>query len=85
MDKVIDTLCDGNKTLIKLYETSTPTEFRKKITSQDNVDRAVRVYITTCINDVMLHVIGIITRYMKPMGDMIIAGHYRYYEPNELI
>lgn len=86
MDKVIDTLCGGNKTLIELYKTSTPPEFRKKITSQDNIDRAVRVYITTCIREVVLHVIGILTRYMKPMGDMIIAGTdaFNMYLPDNL-
>ena len=74
MEDIIDILCGGKKSLIESYNKDKPTDFRKQLKNQEDVDKAVRVYITRIINDVMLYVIGIITRQMKPMGDMIIAG-----------
>mgnify|MGYP004365338893 CR=1 FL=1 len=86
MEQVMNILCNGSKSIIESYNTDKPTVFRKKIKKQEDVDKAVRIYITLLIRNVMIYVIGLITKKMKPMGDMIIAGTgaFNHYLPDDV-
>jgi len=80
--KVIDTfikdkLCQGDALLYKYYQDVNVEKFKSRLSrigNDEDVDVFIQTYITDAVRDVILSVIGELTVYMKPYGDLIISG-----------
>ena len=81
--KVIDTfirdrLCQGDALLYKYYQDDVNVQkFRSRLSrfgNDDDVKVFIQTYITDAIRDIILLIIGELTKYMKPYGDLIISG-----------
>ena len=70
-------LCKNDPTLIRYYENNQVVKFRKrlaKIGDDSSIEQVVYTFVTDAIRDVVYDIIGKLTIFMKPMGDLVITG-----------
>lgn len=71
-------VCHGDSVLLNYYHTDNIKGFRRRLEilkiSQKDIQKIVYVYVTDIIRDIILDVIGNLTKYMNPMGDIVISG-----------
>ena len=71
------TLCKNDSTLLRYYQNGQILKFRKrlsKISDDSSVEQVVYTYVTDAIRDIVYNIIGKLTVYMKPAGDIVISG-----------
>ena len=79
VDKFIKkTLCQGDETLYRYFQNEEVSKFRRRLqilkVDQKTLEQAIYSYITDSIRDIILEAVGSLTKYMKPMGDVIVSG-----------
>ena len=70
-------LCKNDATLIRYYQNGEILKFRKrlsKISDDSSVEQVVYTFVTDSIRDIIYDIIGKLTLYMRPMGDLVISG-----------
>jgi len=70
-------LCKRDKVLLKYYDEGKVREFRARLSSRHkdtNLKEMLYVYVTDTIRDIVYKIIGELSEYMKPMGDLVISG-----------
>ena len=71
-------LCQDDKLLYKYYQDVDVQKFRSRLSKFKNIDDdisvVVQTYITDSVRDILLNIIGNLTQYLKPYGDLIISG-----------
>ncbi len=71
-------VCHGDDILLKYYHTGNIKGFRRRLeilkVSPKDIQKVVYVYVTDTIRDIILDVIGNLTKYMQPVGDIVISG-----------
>jgi len=70
---IFKNLCKGDKVLLKYYDNGNVTAFRKRIKNTDLKDM-LYVYVTDTIRDIVYKIVGELSEYMKPMGNLVISG-----------
>ena len=76
-DFIKTNLCKDDATLIRYYENNDVQKFRKrlvKLSDDNSVEQVVYTFVTDSIRDVLYDIIGKLTLYMRPMGDLVISG-----------
>lgn len=76
-DFIVNHLCKGDSTLLRYYENDDIMKFRKRLSklSDDNsVEQVVYIFVTDAIRDIIYDIIGTLTSYVRPMGDLVISG-----------
>lgn len=74
-----DVLCQKDPVLLKYYEDTDVKKFRSRISRMykdrdSDFQTVVQTYVTDSVRDIIRETIGDIGKYMRPMGDLIIAG-----------
>lgn len=78
-------VCHGDALLLKYYQDGKIKSFRRRLEilkiDPKDIQKVIYTYVTDVIRDVILHTIGNLTRYMEPMGDLVISGGeaFNYY------
>ena len=70
-------LCKDDSTLLRYYENTDVVKFRKrliKLSDDSSIEQVVYTFVTDSIRDVIYDIIGKLTVFMRPMGDMVISG-----------
>ena len=70
-------LCKDDPTLFRYYENNEIVKFRKrlvKISDDSSIEQVVYTFVTDSIRDILYEIIGKLTVFMRPMGDMVISG-----------
>jgi len=70
-------LCKGDKVLLKYYDQGNVSAFRKRLHTKykdTDLKDVLNVYITDTIRDIVYGIVGEISAYMKPMGNVVISG-----------
>lgn len=71
-------VCHGDPILLKYYQSGKIKSFRRRLeilkVDPKDIQKVVYTYVTDVIRDVILDTIGTLTKYMEPMGDLIISG-----------
>lgn len=77
-------VCQDDPVLVKYYEAGDAQKFRKRLGKTD-VSDAVHTLITDATRDIILSTVKVLSRYMRPMGDLIISGGeaFNMYLPKE--
>lgn len=79
------TVCHGDALLLKYYQDGKIKSFRRRLeilkVDPKDIQKIIYIYVTDTIRDVILDTIGNLTRYMNPMGDLVISGGeaFNYY------
>jgi hypothetical protein len=76
-DFIKTNLCKGDATLLRYYENNDVQKFRKRlvrVSDDDAVEQVVYTFVTDAIRDILYDIIGKLTMYMRPMGDLVISG-----------
>ena len=79
------TVCHGDALLLKYYQDGKIKSFRRRLeilkVDPKDIQKIIYIYVTDTIRDVILDTIGNLTRYMEPMGDLVISGGeaFNYY------
>ena len=63
--------------LEKYYDQDKVVEFRRRLVSkhgEESLDKMIYVVVTDSVRDIILNTVGNLTQFLKPMGDMVIAG-----------
>jgi hypothetical protein len=63
--------------LEKYYDQDKVAEFRRRLVSkhgEESLDKMIYVVVTDSVRDIILNTVGNLTQFLKPMGDMVIAG-----------
>lgn len=63
--------------LEKYYDQDKVAEFRRRLVSkhgEESLDKMIYVVVTDSVRDIILKTVGNLTQFLKPMGDMVIAG-----------
>lgn len=72
------TLCQGDETLYRYFQNEEVSKFRRRLqilkVSQKTLEQAIYSYITDSIRDLILDEVGSLSKYMQPMGDVIVSG-----------
>ena len=73
------TLCQNDSVLYKYYQDDEYQKFRARISrlykdKDSDFETVIQTYITDATRDIIRETIGDIGKYMRPMGDLIIAG-----------
>jgi hypothetical protein len=72
------TVCHGDAILLKYYQDGKIKSFRRRLeilkVNPKDIQKIIYTYVTDTIRDIILDTIGNLTKYMEPMGDMIISG-----------
>lgn len=66
-----------DKTLEKYYKDDDVASFRRRLVSKhpdESLDKMIYVVVTDTVRDIILNTVGNLTQFLKPMGDMVIAG-----------
>lgn len=75
---VEQTICRGDKTLLRYLENGDAKAFRRRLAilkvPHKDIEKVVYSYVTDSIRDIILKSVGRITNYMSPMGDLVISG-----------
>ena len=70
-------LCQDDDVLYKYYETGQTRKFKARATRlypEADFDNVVHTHVTDSIRDIIREIIGNLSEYMRPMGDLIISG-----------
>ena len=71
-------ICQNDKLLYKYYETVQIKKFRRRLqilkVDQKVLEQSIYVYITDSVRDIILSFVGKLTKFLRPMGDLIISG-----------
>ena len=82
-DKTVDTfvkktVCQGDQILYRYFQNEDRMRFRRRLeilkVDPKVIEKAVYSYVTDSIRDIILDTIGNLTRFLKPMGDLIVSG-----------
>lgn len=82
-DRTVDTfvkktVCQGDPILYRYFQNEDRMRFRRRLeilkVDPKVIEKAVYSYITDSIRDIILDTIGNLTRFLKPMGDLIVSG-----------
>ena len=71
------TLCRDDPTLLRYYENGEILRFRKRLVrlgDDDSIEQVVYTFVTDAIRDILYDIIGKLTVFMRPMGDLVISG-----------
>lgn len=85
LQKFMKTNLFFNDTILeKYYEQGDVKSFRARVLrvhKQDSFEKMLYAFVTDLSRDIILKMVGEITTYMRPMGDIIISGGeaYNYY------
>lgn len=73
-----DTVCQNDKMLLSYYNNGRVSAFRRRMeilgVDSKKIQKIVYTYVTDSIRDIILDSIGRLSKYMKPVGDMVISG-----------
>ena len=78
-------VCHGDALLLKYYQDGKIKSFRRRLEilkiDPKDIQKIIYTYVTDVIRDVILDTIGNLTKYMEPMGDLVISGGeaFNYY------
>lgn len=67
----------GDKTLEKYYDQGDVQAFRRRLVAkhgEESLDKMIYVVVTDTVRDILLDTVGHLTQFLKPMGDMVVAG-----------
>ena len=85
-------ICQNDKLLYKYYETVQVKRFRRRLQilkiDQKVIEQSIYVYITDSVRDIIISFVGKLTKYLHPMGDLIISGgeaFNTYFDKNDRI
>jgi hypothetical protein len=70
-------LCKDDPTLLRYYENNEIVKFRKrliKLSDDSSIEQVVYTFVTDAIRDVIYDIVGKLTVFMRPMGDLVISG-----------
>jgi len=71
-------VCHGDALLLKYYQDGKIKSFRRRLeilkVDPKDIQKVIYIYVTDTIRDVILDTIGNLTKYMEPMGDLVISG-----------
>jgi len=71
-------VCHGDALLLKYYQDGKVKSFRRRLEilkiDPKAIQKVIYIYVTDTIRDVILDTIGNLTKYMEPMGDLVISG-----------
>ena len=71
-------VCHGDNILLKYYHADNIKGFRRRLeilkVGPKDIQKVIYVYVTDTIRDIILDVIGNLTKYMQPVGDIVISG-----------
>ena len=82
-DRTIDTfvkktVCQGDRVLYGYLQREDRGRFRRRLEilkiDHKVIEKAVYSYVTDSIRDIILTTIGDLTRFLKPMGDLVVSG-----------
>lgn len=75
---VEQTVCQGDKILLRYLEDGNAKAFRRRLAilkvPHKSIEKVVYSYVTDSIRDLILNAVGRTTRYMNPLGDLVISG-----------
>jgi len=75
---VKDKVCQGSSVLYRYYTKGDVSNFRKHlpntVKSYKMVDQVVSTVVTDAIRDIILTIIGKLTVFLEPYGDLIVSG-----------
>lgn len=67
----------GDATLKKYFDQGDVGKFRRRLVrahGEESLDKMIYVVVTDTVRDIILNTVGNLTQFLKPMGDMVIAG-----------
>lgn len=67
----------GDTTLEKYFNQGDVAAFRRRLVSKhskESLDKMIYVVVTDTVRDIILNTVGHLTQFLKPMGDMVVAG-----------
>lgn len=71
-------VCHNDPILLKYYQDGKIKSFRRRLeilkVDPKEIQKVVYVYVTDTIRDIILDTIGNLTKYMEPMGDLVVSG-----------
>ena len=70
-------LCKGDKVLLKYYDEDNVSAFRKRLHTRHkgaDLKDMLNVYVTDTIRDIVYKIVGELSEFMKPMGNLVISG-----------
>lgn len=86
------TICKGDQTLLRYLENDDAKAFRRRLAilkvPPKDIEKVVYSYVTDSVRDIILKSIARITRYMRPLGDLVISGgeaFNAYFERNDRV
>lgn len=72
------TVCQGDQVLYRYFQNEDRMRFRRRLeilkVDPKVIEKAVYSYVTDSIRDIILDTIGNLTRFLKPMGDLVVSG-----------
>jgi hypothetical protein len=74
---IFKNLCKGDKVLLKYYDDDNVAAFRKRLHTRHkdtDLKDMLNVYVTDTIRDIVYKIVGELSEYMKPMGNVVISG-----------
>ena len=74
---ILKNLCKNDKVLLKYYDEDNVVAFRKRLHARHkdaDLKDMLNVYVTDTIRDIVYKIIGDLSEYMKPMGNLVISG-----------
>ena len=74
---IFKNLCKGDDVLMKYYDDDNVSAFRKRLHARHkdtDLKDMLNVYITDTIRDIIYTIVGELSEYMKPMGNLVISG-----------
>lgn len=71
-------VCHNDDILLKYYQSGKIKSFRRRLeilkVDPKDIQKVVYIYVTDTIRDIILDTIGNLTKYMEPMGDLVVSG-----------
>lgn len=71
-------VCHNDPILLKYYQNGKIKSFRRRLEilkiDPKEIQKVVYVYVTDTIRDIILNTIGNLTKYMEPIGDLVVSG-----------
>lgn len=78
MEFLKKTVCQNDTTLYRYLMNENISKFRKRLftlgVSHKQIERIIYAYVTDGLRDEILNIIEKLTKFMKPMGDLIVTG-----------
>jgi hypothetical protein len=74
---IFKNLCKGDDVLMKYYDDDNVSAFRKRLHAKHkdtDLKDMLNVYVTDTIRDIIYKIVGELSEYMKPMGNLVISG-----------